>query len=70
MKSDPKYYNYDKIWGRYRISKNIKGKRVSFGTYATEKEAKVVVSELIEKNWDRNELPSILRRLGIKSKIK
>lgn len=69
-RSNPKYYNYDKVWGRYRIVKTINRKRVSFGTYETEKEAQKVVSELIKKNWDKKELPLILKRLKIKSKIK
>ena len=41
-RSNPKYYNYDKVWGRYRIVKTINRKRVSFGTYETEKEAQKV----------------------------
>lgn len=69
-KSNPKYYSYEKLWKRYRISKKINGKQISYGTYSTEKEAQQVVKELIKKDWDKKELPLILERLGIKSKIK
>ena len=65
-----KYYHYDKIWKRYRVMRRINGKRVSYGTYATEKEAEKVVQKLTEANWDRTKLPYILEDLGIKSKIK
>lgn len=61
----PKYYSYDKIWGRYRISKRINGKRVSYGTYASEEEAQQVVAELDKVDWDRTQLQSIRDKLGI-----
>lgn len=66
----PKYYHYDKLWKRYRVIKNIDKKNISYGTYATEKEAQKVVSYLIECNWDKTQLPGILKKLGITSKIK
>ena len=70
MSSSPRYYNYDKTWKRYRVTRTINGKRISYGTYATEKEAQEVVCELNKIGWDKKELPLILGRLGIESKIK
>ncbi|WP_405285915.1 hypothetical protein [Methanobrevibacter sp.] len=63
----PKYYSYDKIWNRYRIARKINGKRVSYGTYASEEEAQQVVLELEKVDWDRTQLQSIRDNLGIKS---
>lgn len=63
---NPKYYNYDKIWKRYRISKTINKKRVSYGTYETEEEAQMVVAELKKVDWDKSQLTDIKKRLGIK----
>ena len=63
----PKYYHYDKIWKRYRVKKSINGKRVSFGTYATEEEAQAIVEELKKHDWDREKLMSIRESLGIQS---
>jgi len=54
-----KHYYYDKIWERYRIRKNINGKRVNYGSYPTEQEVKLIVSELIKNNWDKTKLPEI-----------
>jgi len=65
-----KNYYYDRIWKRYRVAKTIKGKKISYGTYATEKEAQKVVSELKKVDWNKRKLPEILEKLGIKSKIK
>ena len=65
-----KNYYYDKIWKNYRISRTHKGKTTSYGTYKTEKEAIKVVEKLTECNWDKTQLPSILKELKIKSKIK
>ena len=65
-----KNYYYDRIWKRYRVAKTIKGKTISYGTYATEKEAQKVVSELKKVDWNKRKLPEILEKLGIKSKIK
>lgn len=62
-----KYYSYDNIWKRYRISRRINGKRISYGTYATEEEAAAVVSELEKVDWDRTQLQNIRDKLGIKS---
>ena len=62
-----KYYSYDKIWKRYRVARTIKGKRLSYGTYATEEEAQQVVAELKKVDWDRTQLQNIRDRLGIKS---
>lgn len=66
----PKYYHYVKMWGRYRIQRTVHGKKVSFGTYATEEDASKVVSELIKADWDKKQLPQILYKLNIESKIK
>lgn len=63
----PKYYSYDNIWKRYRVAKTINGKRLSFGTYATEEEAQLVVEELKKHDWDREKLQSIRESLGIPS---
>ena len=40
---------------------------MSYGTYATEEEAQLVVEELKKVDWDRNQLPNIRDKLGIKS---
>jgi len=62
-----KYYSYDKIWKRYRVARTIKGKKISYGTYATEEEAQLVVAELEKANWNRDCLQEIRDRLGIQS---
>ena len=66
----PKYYTHDKMWNNYRILKTTNRKRISYGTYKTEKEAAQVVEKLKECNWDKTQLPQILKELNIKSKIK
>lgn len=58
------------MWNNYRILKTTNKKRISYGTYKTEKEAAQVVEKLIECNWDKTQLPQILKELNIKSKIK
>lgn len=63
----PKYYNYDKILKRYRVSRTINRKRISYGTYKTEKEAQLVVQELEKHDWDREKLYSIRESLGIQN---
>ncbi len=62
-----KNYYYDRIWKRYRVTKTVKGRKMSYGTYATEEEAQLVVEELKKVDWDRNQLPNIRDKLGIKS---
>ncbi|WP_406534546.1 hypothetical protein [Methanobrevibacter sp.] len=62
-----KNYYYDRIWKRYRVAKTVKGRKMSYGTYATEEEAQLVVEELKKVDWDRNQLPNIRDKLGIKS---
>ena len=54
-----KHYYYDKIWKKYIIRKRINGKRINYGSYPTEQEAKLIVSELIKNNWDKTKLPEI-----------
>lgn len=62
-----KNYYYDRIWKRYRVAKTVKGRKMSYGTYATEEEAQLVVEELKKVDWDHNQLPNIRDKLGIKS---
>ena len=62
-----KNYYYDRIWKRYCVAKTVKGRKMSYGTYATEEEAQLVVEELKKVDWDRNQLPNIRDKLGIKS---
>ena len=62
-----KNYYYDRIWKRYRVTKTVKGRKMSYGTYATEEEAQLVVEELKKVDWGRNQLPNIRDKLGIKS---
>lgn len=51
---DPKYY-YLNHKGRWRVQKNINKRVISYGTYATEEEAKWVVEKLKECGWDKNQ---------------
>ena len=69
-RSNPKNYNYDRIWKRYRVTKTFEGKKISYGTYATEEEAQKVVSELRKTDWNKKQLPLILEKLGLKPKNK
>ena len=50
---------------KWAIRKSIKGKMCYYGTYKVKKDASLVVKELIKVDWDVDELPSILERLGI-----
>lgn len=50
---------------KWAIRKSIKGKMCYYGTYNLKKEAQSVVQELIQIDWDANELPNILRKLNI-----
>lgn len=50
---------------KWAIRKSIKGKMCYYGTYKFKKEASLVVKELIKVDWDIEELPVILERLGI-----
>jgi hypothetical protein len=52
--------------GHYFISKRIDKKNVFFGTYKTKKEAEIVREELHNCNWDKEKLPAILEKTGIK----
>ena len=61
------YYYYDKVMDRYRIKKKIDGKYISYGTYSNEKEAELVVDELIRVDWDKKELQNIRDKVGVKS---
>ena len=36
-----KNYYYDRIWKRYCVAKTVKGRKMSYGTYATEEEYKI-----------------------------
>lgn len=61
--SEWKYIQYTKSH-TYRIIKGTP--RISYGTYKTFEDAKKVREELIECNWDRNQLPKILTRNNIR----
>ena len=44
--------NYTLNNGRYKVYKEINGKKHYFGTYETEEEAKAKVKELWDNNWN------------------
>lgn len=50
----PKYYTYNN--GSYAVQKQVNDKRVNFGHYKTEAEAKEIVMLLKSVNWDVNQL--------------
>lgn len=50
---------------KWAIRKSIKGKMCYYGTYRVKREASLVVKELIKVDWNAEELPNILKRLGI-----
>ena len=65
----PKNYTYDKSRG-YRVSKIIKGKRITFGDYEDEEIAKKVVDRLYEYGWNQDNLPRIRDELGLEDPTK
>lgn len=50
--NSPRYYHYNSTKGRWIITKN----KTYFGSYRTEEEAQVMVENLKEINWDKNQL--------------
>lgn len=48
----PKYYSFVKNENAFQVQKVIDGKKVYFGYYKTEEEAKARVEELKNNNWD------------------
>jgi hypothetical protein len=57
-----KNYCYNKKTGDYIVTKKINGKVKRFGHYDTEEEAKMMVEELREVDWDINKLNFITRK--------
>lgn len=53
----PKYYH--KHGNKYQIKKTVNGKQYYYGTYDTEKEAKLMVELLRLYDWDIKELPRL-----------
>lgn len=51
--------------GNWTVNKYLGEGAEYFGTYRTKKEAILVRNELIDVNWDKNELDRILDELGI-----
>ena len=52
--------------GHYQIIKMINGKTLTFGTYATKEDAEKVKEKLIDVDWDKSKLKSILDDLNIR----
>lgn len=62
--------NYSYRDGAWNISKIINGKSLFYGRYKTENDAQKVVIELRKCDWDKNQLPKILKELGIEKGVK
>ena len=57
---------YQKEHG-YVIQKTIKTKYQYFGTYDSLEDARKVRDKLIDCNWEKSQLPLILKELGVKN---
>lgn len=62
-KQKPPVKNYSRSGGRFYVSKNINGERISFGGYSSERIAKQIVSKLKECNWDKTQLHRIQKEV-------
>ena len=51
--------------GTFRVYKYLYGHRIEFGSYRSHEDAILVRDELIKCDWDKNQLPRIIRELGI-----
>lgn len=67
-KKECKQYTFNKRLGKYQVYKKQNGKRVHFGVYNTVEDAEAVVKELEKADWDKNQLDSIIEKLGIESR--
>ncbi len=65
----PKYYHYDRWYGKFVIVKKYyrdKKEVVSYyGCYNNEKVAQAVVNELKKVDWDKSKLKDIKQKLGL-----
>ena len=64
--SDINKYIY-KVDSGYAIKKSIKAVYSYFGVYDSIEDARNVRDKLIDCNWDKNQLPSIVKELGVKN---
>lgn len=60
-----KFYYYNKQAKKYFVVKSINKKKIWFGAYKREEDAKSVVEKLKECDWDKSQMPKILEELGI-----
>lgn len=61
----PKYYYSRNSSGDegFYIRKTIDGRKVNFGVYSSESEARFVVKELVKCGWDKSKLDSIKKKI-------
>lgn len=52
---------------QFAIMKSIKGDFRYYGVYNTMEDARKVRNKLIDCNWDKSQLPSIHKELGVKT---
>lgn len=68
-KHQPKYYYYDRVYGKFVIVKryyvNEKDIMVYYGRYDREDIAIKIVAELKKVDWDKKKLPQIKKELGL-----
>lgn len=57
----PKYYYFRN--GRYVVSKLLNGKRVYFGAFKYEDDAKIIVEELGKNEWDKESIHQLKKEL-------
>ena len=57
--------NYNEHKGSWRVTKSINSELQYYGSYNTEEEAQKVATALREADWDKEQLPRILKELGI-----
>lgn len=69
VKTNKNSYVHKTNSGNWTIRKFVKGKMIYYGTYGLKKDAQTIVQELMEVDWDINELDNILYKLNIQSKI-
>lgn len=56
--------------GKYAVQKHMDGENIYYGTYNSKEEAEKVAERLLECNWDKEQLETILREEGIERSIR
>lgn len=56
--------------GKYAVQKHMDGENIYYGSYNSKEEAERVVERLLECNWDKEQLETILREEGIERSIR